>query len=78
MRKLFDNTDGSFSVETLIVLTSLCVLFTTMLTFILAVFTGIDELCETGIAYDGYLPAVIHRFVNVSFQTGGEIFEKIG
>ncbi|MBQ8164614.1 MAG: hypothetical protein IJZ94_02185 [Clostridia bacterium] len=77
MKRLLCDSSGSFSVETAIVLSSLCIVFSALLSFVLGMFSGINELCEKGIDYSGYLPAVIHRFANVVFETGGELFEKI-
>lgn len=69
--------DGSFSLETVIVLSFLIIVLSAMLTFVLGMFSGIDDLCDNGVSYSGYLPVTIHRVTSVIKETGGEIYAKI-
>ena len=77
MRHLCLNDSGYFSVETVIVIFSVILIMSFMLSFVLGVFSGIDDLCSVGVDYDGFLPVTIHRVTNVILETGGDLFAKI-
>ena len=77
MRLLRLNEAGYFSVETVVVVFAVIMIISFMLSFVLGVFSGIDELCSAGVDYDGYLPVTIHRVTNVIIETGGELFAKV-
>lgn len=77
MKGLLFSDNGSFSVETVIVLSFLFIILSTMLSLFLGMFCEIDDLCDDGVSYTGYLPVTIHRVTGVVTETGGEIYAEI-